>query len=137
MRYFLSSPTIWAFDLAYMINGSLFLLAVAAALQSGTHVRIDFLSSRFPPRIQSLIDAAFFLGPAAIAIGFIAHAAIVRSLRAIATGETEAVSPWAPLMWPFYLILTIGLCLLFLQCVAQGLRGLLAVTAEDKEPKDA
>lgn len=126
MRYFLSSPTIWAFDVAYMLNGSLFLLAVAAALQSGTHVRIDVLSSLFPSRLRSAIDAVFFLGPGTITIGLLFQASLIRFERAYKTGETEAVSAWGPVMWPFYSILMIGLGLLFLQCVAQGLRSLSA-----------
>jgi TRAP-type mannitol/chloroaromatic compound transport system permease small subunit len=131
MRYFLSSPSIWAFDVAYMLNGSVFLLAVAAALQFGTHVRVDFLSSRFPVRIRNVIDAVFFLLPASISIGLLMEAAFNRTVRAIQTGETEAVSPWAPLMWPFYLVITVGLSLLFLQCIAQGLRSLIAALNQD------
>ena len=126
LRYFFQSPTIWAFDVAYMLNGSVFLLAAAAALQSGKHVRIDFLSTRLPLQAQKIVDAVFFLGPGSLAIAVMAYAALNRTLRALRTGETEAVSAWAPLMWPFYSVLTLGLCLLLLQCIAQGLRSLLA-----------
>lgn len=127
MRYVFSAPTIWAFDVAYMLNGSVFFLAIAGALQSGAHVRIDFLSAFFPKRVWKAIDAAFFLGPAAIAIGMIMFAGMSRTIRAISTGEVEPISPWAPVMWPFLLALTVGLTLLFLQCIAQGLRSLRSV----------
>jgi len=127
MRYFFASPTIWSYDIAYMLNGSVFLLAAAGALQSGKHVQIDFLSTRFPDSVQRVIEAVFFLGPCSIALGLMTQAAFSRTIRAFQTGETEAVSPWAPLMWPFYTALSIGLALLLLQVVAQGLRALFGL----------
>lgn len=47
-RYALGAPTLWAFDIAYMATGVLFVLGAAQALREDAHVRIDFLSSRLP-----------------------------------------------------------------------------------------
>jgi TRAP-type mannitol/chloroaromatic compound transport system permease small subunit len=36
--------------------------------------------------------------------------------------EVEMVSPWAPVMWPFYACIAIGLIAFTLQLLAHGLR---------------
>ncbi len=42
-RYVLRAPTTWAFDVSYMLYGTLFMLAGAYALARNAHVRGDFL----------------------------------------------------------------------------------------------
>ena len=51
-RRVFNAPTIWAIDITYMTNGTLFLIGGAYTLQKNAHVRIDFLSSRLPVRVQ-------------------------------------------------------------------------------------
>lgn len=60
-RYALGAPTLWAFDIAYMATGVLFVLGAAQALREDAHVRIDFLSSRLPVRLRGLIDGLLYL----------------------------------------------------------------------------
>jgi TRAP-type C4-dicarboxylate transport system permease small subunit len=45
-RYGLNSPTLWANDITYMSNGTLFLLGAAWTLRRNHHIRIDFLATR-------------------------------------------------------------------------------------------
>ena len=54
-----------------------------------------------------------------------------KAWRAFMTGEVETVSPWAPLMWPFYSVLAIGLGALALQLAAEGLRNLIDPRRDD------
>ena len=61
MRYGLDAPPIWAYDITYMLCGSLFMLGAAYTLQCDEHVRADFLYQFLSPRWQSAIDAAFIL----------------------------------------------------------------------------
>ena len=60
-RYVFGAPTLWAFDIAYMSTGALFVLGAAQALRQDAHVRIDVLSSRFPARVRGAIDGVAFL----------------------------------------------------------------------------
>ena len=60
-RYVFGAPTLWAFDIAYMSTGALFVLGAAQTLREDAHVRIDVLSSRFPPRLRGAIDGVAFL----------------------------------------------------------------------------
>ena len=123
-RYIFGAPTLWAFDIAYMSTGVLFVLGAAQALREDAHVRIDFLSSRMPKRVRGAIDGLAFLVVLFPVFVWLASIAGQRAWRAWMTGEVEHVSPWAPLMWPFYSALAIGLSALALQLFAEGLRAL-------------
>ena len=41
-RYFFHTPTIWVFDVTYMLYGTIFMLGAAYALHKGAHIRTDF-----------------------------------------------------------------------------------------------
>ena len=41
-RYFFNAPTIWVFDVTYMLYGTIFMLGAAYALHKGAHIRTDF-----------------------------------------------------------------------------------------------
>lgn len=117
-RYFLSQPTKWAFDVSYMLNGTIFVLGAGYALYKDDHVKIDFLANRLPVKLKAIVDMILYgvlFSPLVLGIAWIA---IQRAYRAFERGEVEAVSPWAPLMWPFYSVLALGLLVLFLQCIA-------------------
>lgn len=130
-RYVFGAPTLWAFDIAYMSTGTLFVLGAAQTLREDAHVRIDVLSTRFAPRVRGLIDGVAFLLLLCPVFGMLAWIAAQRSLRAYLNHEVETVSPWAPFMWPFYLLLCLGLTALALQLAAQGIRGFIAVRNGD------
>src|SRR5690606_14411424 len=51
-RYVFDAPTVWAFDIAYMANGAVFLLGVAYVLREDAHIRIDVLRNRLPARSE-------------------------------------------------------------------------------------
>ncbi len=68
-RHFFRAPTIWAFDVVYMLYGTHFMLGTAYTLMRIGHVRTDMLYSRWSIRRQNRIDAIgyfFFFFPAMI-----------------------------------------------------------------------
>tara|TARA_R110002020_G_scaffold48818_2_gene139123 strand:+ start:6858 stop:7373 length:516 start_codon:yes stop_codon:yes gene_type:complete len=121
-RYVFGAPTIWAFDISYMCTGTLFVLGAAYALKQDAHVRIDFLAQKMPVGVRRLVEGLVFLVLIAPIFGALSKFAIERAWRAWETSEVESVSPWAPLMWPFFAILATGLVALTLQQVVHGLR---------------
>lgn len=121
-RYLFGAPTIWAFDISYMCTGTLFILGAAYALRQDAHVRIDFLSQRMSPNLRGGIEGVIFVLLLLPIFTVMSWFAIGRAWRAYQTGEVEMVSPWAPLMWPFYALLALGLVALTLQIAVQGLR---------------
>lgn len=121
-RYVFNAPTMWAFDISYMLNGVLFLLGAAYALKHDAHVRIDFLSQKFPLRVQQGINAVVYLLVLLPLVGAFSWIATGKAYRAYLTGAVEEVSPWAPLMWPFYGALALGLWAMTLQLLAEGIK---------------
>jgi TRAP-type mannitol/chloroaromatic compound transport system permease small subunit len=49
-RYAFNAPTIWSFDLTYMLYGTIFMLGCAYALHKGAHIRTDFFFEKWSPR---------------------------------------------------------------------------------------
>lgn len=121
-RRFFNSPTLWAFDVSYMTNGAIFLLGGAATVLVDRHVRIDFLAQLIPVRarlaIWTVVEVCLILP----ALFVVAEAAISEAWRAYATAQVERVSPWAPLVWPYYSAIAIGLAALTLQIAVTAIR---------------
>lgn len=121
-RYLFNHSNLWAFDMAYMLNGSIFLFSIAYTLHTEAHIRIDFLSERFPMKIQQLINGLgylFILGPI---ISLLAKVAADKAWQAFVYQSVDNVSPWAPLTWPFNSVIALGLVVLALQFYLEGVR---------------
>ena len=59
-RYLFHSPTIWSYEITYMIYGTHFLLGAAYTLRVKGHIRIDLVYMQFSPRWRAMID---MIGP--------------------------------------------------------------------------
>ena len=73
MRYVLNDPTVWAFDMSYILYGALFIMSGAYALSRGSHVRGDFIYRKWKPRTQAKVDLVLyflFFFPAIFAMVF-------------------------------------------------------------------
>lgn len=134
-RYVFSAPTIWAFDISYMCTGTLFVLGAAHALRQDAHVRIDFLAQKMPLRLRQVIEGIVFVLLLAPIYAGLSWFGIQRAWRAFTTSEVEMVSPWAPLMWPFYSLLALGLIAFTLQILVHGLRAFGGTVDQDFELK--
>src|SRR5687768_18609568 len=60
-RYLFNAPTIWSFDVAYMLYGTIFMLGAAFALLKGAHIRTDFFFERWSIRTKGMIDSVSYL----------------------------------------------------------------------------
>ena len=121
-RYMFHAPTEWAFDIAYMSNGAIFLLGLGWVLRQDGHIRIDVVRNKLPATLTRITDIIIYLVILFPLFCMFSRVAIIKALYAWRTNEVEMVSPWAPLMWPFYAVIAIGLVVLSLQFLAQGLR---------------
>lgn len=130
-RYAFNAPTIWSYDVSYMLNGALFILAGALALAKNNHVRIDFLSSRLKVTTQHFINAIFYIALFLPALGFVTRSSIVAAWGSLISGEVEAISPWAPVIWPFNAAIAVGLAALWLQALAETVRHIVGVLDND------
>jgi TRAP-type mannitol/chloroaromatic compound transport system permease small subunit len=121
-RYGFGRPTLWAGTMTYMVNGSLFVGASAYCLSQSGHVTIDFISQQLPVRVQHTLNAVLMGFLAVPVFAAISHVAVRKAMRAYASGEVDPVSAFAAVLWPFYTMLALGMCLLTLQAAATALR---------------
>ena len=52
VRKVFNMPTIWAHELSYMLFGGFFMLAGGYILLNESHVRVEIITDRFPPRTK-------------------------------------------------------------------------------------
>lgn len=126
-RYGFNAPTIWAFDITFMLHGSLLMMTGAYALQKNAHVRIDVLSSRLPTRVQHAANVISYTLLFLPGVWIFSNAAVRRTFSAYVTGEVELVSAWGPLVWPFYIGLSLGLLALWLQAFVETIRHIVGI----------
>ena len=124
-RYIFHRPTIWSYEITYMIYGTHFLLGAAYTLKVKGHIRIDLLYMRFSPRKRALIDVIGYLViffPITVVLIF---ASFDMAKDAYTIKEVSQFTPWQPILWPFKSVICIGFSLFFLQGVAEFIRSLL------------
>jgi TRAP-type mannitol/chloroaromatic compound transport system permease small subunit len=126
-RYGFNSPTLWANDITYMTNGTLFLLGAAWTLRRNQHIRIDFLSARLPVRAQHAINLLFYLLLFLPLVWLIGDAAIGKAWKAWTQGELEQMSAWEPRIWPFLAGIALGVVALGVQCVVEAARHAIGI----------
>ena len=121
-RRLFSAPTLWAYDVAYMVNGVAFVFAAGYTLRAEGHIRIDFLSQRLRRRTQDRVNVAAYILLVIPALAFLLIGAFDAWLEAYIGNEVDPASPWKPLLWPFYAGLVLGFAGLILQAAAQCIR---------------
>ena len=107
-RYVFNAPTIWAYDMTYMLYGTFFMLGSAYTLLRGGHIRTDNLYSGWSPRTQGIVDALCYLVfffPPLIALLYVT---------------------WDYFWYPLKFVMPASCALLLLQGVAEMLRSVHA-----------
>ena len=131
VRYVFRAPTSWAFDISYIMYGTLFMMAGGYALSRNSHVRGDFVYRLWPPRVQAGIELTLFFlffypGVLALIYAGIFYAAESWSYRPFGPtgpiGEISINSPAGVPVFPLKTILPIASFILFLQGVAETIR---------------
>jgi TRAP-type mannitol/chloroaromatic compound transport system permease small subunit len=126
MRYAFDAPSIWAFEVIYMLYGSIFMLGAAYALHKGAHIRTDFFFEKWSTRTKGWIDSvayiAFFF-PAILAFLVLSAA---EAWYAYEIGETSDQTPWRPLLWPYKTVVPATCLLLLVQGVSETIKSVYA-----------
>jgi TRAP-type mannitol/chloroaromatic compound transport system permease small subunit len=124
LRYIFNAPTIWAFDIGYMLGGSFFTLGMGYTLLHNAHVRIDIFYSKFSPKKQAIIDIILSLIVFFPAFGLLFFQLIPYVYRSWAEGERSLESFWRPPIYPFKTVLLISVAFLLLQGVGVFIKNL-------------
>ena len=131
VRYVLRAPTSWAFDISYIMYGTLFMMGGAYALSRNAHVRGDFVYRLWPPRVQAAVEFVlyfifFFPGIFALIYGGYSYAAESWSFRPYGPqgpfGGISINSPAGVPVFPLKTILPVAALLLLLQGIAETIR---------------
>lgn len=123
-RYGLSRPTLWAFEVSYMLMGSIFVLGMAYALAVGAHVNVDFIHNALPKRVIAVIDFLCFAVLTGLA-GWLTWQLALYAHAAYLSGEGSGLSAWNPKVWPYRCVLAAGFALLTLQAFAKTIENLI------------
>jgi len=126
-RYLFRAPTTWAFDVSYMLYGTLFMMAGAYTLSREGHVRADFLYRLLPVKVQGGIDLALhllFFFPGMAALVWFGWDFFSQSFW---QNERSSISPNGPLIWPFKFVIPFAAASMILQGIAETIRAAVAL----------
>jgi TRAP-type mannitol/chloroaromatic compound transport system permease small subunit len=125
-RYIFNAPTIWSFDLTYMLYGTVFMLGAAYALHKGAHIRTDFFFEKWSIRTKGIIDATayivfFFPG---IFVFFLVSWG--EGWYAFEINEVSEQTPWRPILWPYKMVVPLACLLLLIQGISETIKSVYA-----------
>ena len=125
-RYAFNAPTIWSFDVTYMLYGTIFMLGAAFALHKGAHIRTDFFFERWSIRTKGMIDSIAYLVFFFPAIFLFLVVSWNEGWYAFSIGEVSEQTPWRPILWPFKMVVPLACLLLLIQGVSETIKSLYA-----------
>jgi TRAP-type mannitol/chloroaromatic compound transport system permease small subunit len=131
VRYVLRAPTSWAFDISYIMYGTLFMMAGGYALSRNAHVRGDFVYRLWPPRVQAGIELVLyfiFFYPGLLALIYAGYIYAAESWSYMPygfdgpPGEISINSPAGVPVSPLKTILPVASAIMLLQGIAETIR---------------
>ena len=121
-RYLFNAPTVWSFDLSYMLYGILFMIGGAYALLDESHIRIEIFYNRFSKKCKAasdLIGYVLFFFPA---IGALFYFGIFYSADSWKILEHSTSSYWSPPVYHFKTIIPLAALLLLLEGLSKFIK---------------
>lgn len=125
-RYAFNAPTIWSFDLTYMLYGTIFMLGAAYALHKGAHIRTDFFFEKWSVRTKGVIDSVAYLVFFFPSIFLFLLVSAEEGWYAFEIGEVSEQTPWRPILWPYKMVVPLAALLLLIQGVSETIKSLWA-----------
>ena len=125
-RYAFNTPTIWSYDVTYMLYGTIFMLGAAYALHKGAHIRTDFFFEKWSIRTKGVIDSiaySVFFFPSIFVLMLVSGA---EGWYAFEIGEASEQTPWRPILWPFKWVVPLACLLLLIQGVSETIKSVYA-----------
>lgn len=123
-RKLFKSPTVWGFDLSYMLYGTMFMLGLGYALKHGSHVRIDIIYAYLKPKKKAILD---LIGYTIFFLPFIIVCLKVSydfGMQSFAMRE-QSMSVWQVPIYPFKIMMFLGFVLVFVQGIVEIIKSIL------------
>lgn len=117
-RYAMGAPTIWAYEVGYMLTGTHFLLGMAFTLQAGEHIRIDIFSGKFSAHTRALIDLGGYCVTLPLML-WLTYALFQHLATGYLRNEHSGQSAMNLPVWPFRIVFLVAFTLLALQIFAE------------------
>lgn len=125
-RYFFNKPTVWAYDMTFMLYGSFFMLGSAYTLLKKSHIRTDLFYDQWRVTTQGKVDMVCYLVFYFPALLLFFWVALDYFLVSFERNERIVTSPWMPIVWPFKLTMPVATALLLIQGVSEFLKSIYA-----------
>ncbi len=131
-RKVFNNPTIWGFELSYMLYAVMFLLGFGYTLKHKMHIGIDVIYNKLSKRTQGILDIVTFV------IFFLPFTIIgIKSTLSFAyqswQGLEHSQSPWGPPIYPFKTFMPIGFLLLFFQGISEVIKSYYKIKGKEIE----
>ena len=136
-RYAFDAPTIWSFDVTYMLYGTIFMLGAAYALHKGAHIRTDFFYEKWTDKTKGMVDSISYIIFFFPSIIMLLIASGNEAWYAFTISETSEQTPWRPILWPYKSVVPVTCVMLLVQGVSETIKSVYAwrtgVVLEHKE----
>jgi len=119
MRYIFSAPTIWSFDVSYMLGGTFMLMGLSYAHRYRSHVRVDIIVKSFSPKVRLLLELLFTLVFFFPLMAVLLQISYVRMVDSWVIREISRLGMWHPSMVPFRIMMFVAFALLAVEGLVQ------------------
>jgi TRAP-type mannitol/chloroaromatic compound transport system permease small subunit len=127
VRYVLTAPTTWAFDISYITYGAMFLMAGAYTLSRNGHVRGDVIYRFWRPRVQASVDLALYILFFLPAVAAWIYSGWGYATMSVQYREVSIFSPAGVPVFPLKVLIPVTGVLLLAQGVAEIIRCILCI----------
>jgi TRAP-type mannitol/chloroaromatic compound transport system permease small subunit len=133
LRYVLNAPTIWGNDLNTWLMGASFVLSIAYAMSTDSHVRVDLLYNRQTRRHIRLFDVVGLVLIILPTVAWLTVGLFDHFMTAYQNGERSGSGGWNPIVWPFKAILFAGFAIFTLQIIAEIIKRIASLMGQPFE----
>jgi TRAP-type mannitol/chloroaromatic compound transport system permease small subunit len=137
VRYVFSAPTVWGYEVGTWVMGASFVLAIGYALATNSHVRVDFIHDFLGRRACHAFDLAGYVLIILPLLAWVSWGLWEHFLGAFLSRERTGQSAWNPVIWPFRLVLLLGVAIWTLQTLAEIVKSAFALAGRPLEPDGA
>jgi len=131
MRYVFNEPTVWSYDISYMLSGTIIIMAAAWVMVLDGHISLDVLSSRFPTRTKLILDVIFFIICVFPMLFVLFRHSMIVTGTAVSIFEKSNISYWRAHIWPYRIVISAGFLFLLIQSIATLLRKLYLLAGRE------
>ena len=127
-RTIFNLPHIWAVEVAQFVMAAYYLLGGGYSMIIDGHVRMDLLYGRWSKQRKAIAD--LITGPILIFYMVVLLIGSISSLQYAIEYKQKSYTPWGPPLVPIKVVMTLGILLMLLQCIAEWFKDLSKARGE-------